>query len=165
MGSSNLNLLAIFFIIIFSTLVYYYPICQAQNTPQDFLQVHNEARDEVGVGPLYWNETLESYAQNYANERSYDCNLEHSGGPFGENIAEGYDDMKGSDAVKFWLTEKPNYDYHSNSCVNDECLHYTQIIWRDSHHLGCARAKCANGWMFVICSYDPPGNIEGERPY
>ncbi|XP_028777925.1 pathogenesis-related leaf protein 6-like [Neltuma alba] len=161
MSSSSLNLLAIF--LIFSTLSFF--ICLGQNTPQDFLEVHNEARAHVGVGPLYWNHTLASYAQNYANERSHDCNLEHSGGPFGENIAEGYGDMKGSDAVKFWLTERTNYDYHSNTCVNDECLHYTQIIWRDSHHLGCARAKCTNGWMFVICSYDPPGNVEGQRPY
>ncbi|KAI9112371.1 hypothetical protein K1719_016568 [Acacia pycnantha] len=105
MRSTNLNILATIYI--FSTLSF---TCLAQNSPEDFLQVHNEARDQVGVGPLYWNETLDSYAQNYANERSFDCNLEHSGGPFGENIAEGYDDMKGSDAVKFWLTEKPNYN-------------------------------------------------------
>ncbi|KAE9595039.1 hypothetical protein Lal_00041183 [Lupinus albus] len=139
--------------------------CLSQNTPQDFLEVHNQAREEVGVGPLSWNHTLQAYAQNYANERIQDCNMEHSYGPFGENLAEGYDDMKGSDAVKFWLTEKPDYDYHSNSCVHDECGHYTQIVWRDSVHVGCARAKCDNDWVFVICSYFPPGNVEGERPY
>ena len=151
-------ILAIFFMC--STI-----ISLAQNTPQDFLEVHNQARAEVGVSPLSWNHTLEAYAQHYADERIPDCDLEHSMGPFGENLAEGYGEMKGSDAVKFWLTEKPNYSYHSNSCVNDECLHYTQIVWRGSVHLGCARAKCDNGWVFVICSYDPPGNIEGERPY
>ncbi|KAK7302638.1 hypothetical protein RJT34_13531 [Clitoria ternatea] len=140
-------------------------ISKGQNSPEDFLEVHNEARAEVGVGPLSWNHTLEGYAQRYANERIPDCNLQHSMGPFGENIAEGYGDMKGSDAVKFWLTEKPYYDYHSNSCVHDECLHYTQIVWRGSLQLGCARAKCLNGWVFVICSYSPPGNIDGQRPY
>ncbi|KAF7843074.1 basic form of pathogenesis-related protein 1-like [Senna tora] len=111
-------------------------VCLAQNKAGDFLYVHNRARAQVGVGPLKWNQSLASYAQRYANKRSHDCNLEHSGGPFGENIAEGYEDMKGSDAVKFWLTEKPNYDYHSNACVNDDCLHYTQIVWRNSRHLG-----------------------------
>ncbi|KAF7802829.1 basic form of pathogenesis-related protein 1-like [Senna tora] len=122
----------------------------AQNAPQDFLDVHNAARAEVGVGPMAWNETVESYAQNYAIQRIKNCEMEHSGGPYGENLAENYGNMNGSDAVKFWLTEKPNYDYASNKCVNDECLHYTQIVWRDSNQLGCARAKCNNGWMFVI---------------
>ncbi|WVZ10648.1 hypothetical protein V8G54_015178 [Vigna mungo] len=116
----------------------------AQNTPQDYLEVHNQARAEVGVGPLSWNHTLQAYAQRYANERIPDCNLEHSMGPYGENLAEGYGEMKGSDAVKFWLTEKPDYDYGSNRCVHDECGHYTQIVWRNSIHLGCARAKCNN---------------------
>ncbi|KAI4299224.1 hypothetical protein L6164_032704 [Bauhinia variegata] len=91
--------------------------------------------------------------------------MEPSRGPYGENLAKGFDEMAGSDAVKFWLTEKPNYDHDSNKCLNDECLHYTLIIWRDMVHLGCARAKCNNGWMLVICCYDPPGNIDGQRPY
>lgn len=154
-------ILSIFFLVCTRTPL----LSLAQNTPQDFLDVHNQARAEVGVGPLSWNHTLQAYAQRYANERIPDCNLEHSMGPFGENLAEGYGEMKGSDAVKFWLTEKPYYDHYSNACVHDECLHYTQIVWRDSVHLGCARAKCNNGWVFVICSYSPPGNIEGERPY
>ena len=159
MRSSNL-LLSI--LLLFSTFSL---ISFAQNSPTDFVAVHNQARSEVGVGPLSWNQTLAAYAQNYADQRSGDCQMEHSGGPFGENLAEGYGNMDGSDAVKFWLTEKPNYDHNDNKCVNDECLHYTQIVWRDIVHVGCARAKCNNGWMFVICSYDPPGNVVGERPY
>ncbi|CAL2279522.1 unnamed protein product [Prunus armeniaca] len=86
-------------------------------------------------------------------------------GPYGENLAEGYGEMTGGQAVKFWVTEKPNYDYASNTCVGDVCGHYTQVVWRNSTHVGCARAKCKNGWMFVICSYYPPGNYIGERPY
>jgi hypothetical protein len=49
-------------------------------------------------------------------------------GPYGENIASGYGETNGTDSVKFWLSEKPNYDYHSNSCVNDECGHYTLTL-------------------------------------
>ena len=64
--------------------------------------VHNQARSEVGVGPLSWNQTLAAYAQNYADQRSGDCEMEHSGGPYGENLAEGYGNMDGSDA-KFRL--------------------------------------------------------------
>jgi len=137
----------------------------AQNSNQDFVDAHNEARAQVGVGPISWNYTVAAYAQDYANSRIGDCNLEHSQGPYGENLAEGYETLSAVDSVKMWVSEKKNYDYHSNSCVGDECRHYTQVVWRDSVHLGCARVKCNSGWIFVICNYDPSGNYEGERPY
>ncbi|XP_062019516.1 pathogenesis-related leaf protein 6-like [Rosa rugosa] len=138
---------------------------QNNNPNQGFIDEHNKARAEVGVGPITWNNTVAMYAQKYADSKIETCEMEHSGGPYGENLAEGYGEMTGAQAVKFWVTEKPNYDRASNKCVNDECLHYTQVVWRDSVRLGCARAKCKNGWVFVICNYDPPGNYIGERPY
>ncbi|XP_008236236.1 PREDICTED: basic form of pathogenesis-related protein 1-like [Prunus mume] len=132
---------------------------------QDFIDEHNRARAEVGVGPIKWNDTVAAYAQKYADSKIETCEMVHSQGPYGENLAEGYGEMTGGQAVKFWVTEKPNYDYASNTCVGDVCGHYTQVVWRNSTHVGCARAKCKNGWMFVICSYYPPGNYIGERPY
>lgn len=137
----------------------------SQNTHQAYLDTHNAARAHVGVQPLTWNETLAAYARNYANTRVPYCELEHSGGPYGENIAEGYETFTGEDAVNLWISEKANYDHHSNSCVGGECLHYTQVVWHDTVHLGCAQALCKNGWWFITCNYDPPGNYEGERPY
>ncbi|KAH8497700.1 hypothetical protein Peur_073825 [Populus x canadensis] len=140
-------------------------ITLAQNSPQDYVDAHNAVRAEVGVGPITWNNTVAAYAQKYANSRVENCELEHSGGPYGENIAEGYGNLNGVDAVKMWASEKPFYSHDTNSCVGDECLHYTQIVWRKSVHLGCGRAKCKNGWWFVTCNYDPVGNIEGQSPY
>ena len=140
-------------------------ISLAQNSHQDYINVHNAFRAQVGVGPITWNDTVAAYAQNYVDQRIGDCNLDHSMGPFGENLAEGYGNLNGVDAVKMWVSEKANYDYASNSCVGDECLHYTQVVWSKSTQLGCGRVKCKNGWWFVICNYHPPGNIEGERPY
>ena len=138
----------------------------AQSSPKDYVDSHNAARAKVGVQPITWNETVAAYAKRYANSRlAAHCDMKHSGGPYGENLAEGYGSMSGSDAVAFWLTEKPNYDHNSNSCVGGECLHYTQIVWGGSVHLGCARVLCKNGWWFVTCNYYPPGNIEGERPF
>ncbi|KAF5731874.1 pathogenesis-related protein 1-like [Tripterygium wilfordii] len=69
-----------------------------------------------------------------------------------------------TDVVNLWVAEKANYDYESNSC-NGVCGHYTQVVWRKSVRLGCARVGCDNGGTFVICSYDPPGNYNGELPY
>ena len=138
----------------------------AQNSHQDFVNAHNVARAEVGVGPIRWNHTIAAYAQDYANKRIGDCDLTHSMGPYGECLAEGYAILSAVDAVNLWVNEKQYYDYESNSCIGtDECRHYTQVVWRDSVHLRCARVKCDNDWLFVICDYDPPGNDEDERPY
>ncbi|KAL3358476.1 hypothetical protein AABB24_015547 [Solanum stoloniferum] len=67
--------------------------CDAQNSPQDYLAVHNDARAQVGVGPMSWDAGLASRAQNYANSRTGDCNLIHSGA--GENLAKGSGDFTG----------------------------------------------------------------------
>ncbi|XP_043712272.1 basic form of pathogenesis-related protein 1-like [Telopea speciosissima] len=136
----------------------------AQSNPQDYIDAHNTVRAQVGVGPMTWDNEVAEYAHKYGTQRVGDCNLVHSGGPYGENLAIG---GAGTDAINMWVSEKPYYDYSSNSCKGDECHHYTQVVWRDSVRLGCARLKCnkEDEEYFVICSYDPPGNYEGQRPY
>ncbi|KAL0412642.1 UNVERIFIED_CONTAM: Pathogenesis-related protein 1A [Sesamum radiatum] len=64
-------------------------LSQPQSSPQAFLDAHNRARAQVGVRPLVWNETVANYALDYAHKRYGDCELEHSQGPYGENLAEG----------------------------------------------------------------------------
>ncbi|KAL4615127.1 hypothetical protein ACB092_07G102300 [Castanea dentata] len=125
----------------------------AQNSQQDYLNAHNV------------HNTVATYAQNYANSRIGNCNLEHSNGSYGENLAKGSGSFTGTAAVNLWVAEKNYYDYNSNTCVGGQCLHYTQVVWRNSFRLGCARVQCNNGWWFVTCNYDPPGNYVGQRPY
>ncbi|XP_062177288.1 pathogenesis-related protein 1-like [Alnus glutinosa] len=137
----------------------------AQNTPQDYINAHNTARSQVGVGPITWDANLAAFAQNYANQRTGDCRLVHSGGPYGENLAGSSSDLTGAAAVDLWVREKSNYNYNSNSCVGGECLHYTQVVWRNSVRLGCAKVRCNNGGTFIGCNYDPRGNYVGQRPY
>lgn len=72
------------------------------------------------------------------HSRKSDCNLVHSNGPYGENLAKGSSDsFTGVAAVNLWVNEKQYYDYNSNSCVGGgQCLHYTQVVWRNSVRLG-----------------------------
>ncbi|KAE8683676.1 Pathoproteinsis-related protein 1 [Hibiscus syriacus] len=138
----------------------------AQNSPQDYLDAHNRARAAVRVGPMTWDNTVANYARNYANQRIRDCNLVHSGGPYGENLAWSSGDLSGTDAVRLWVNERAYYDYNSNSCASGRvCGHYTQVVWRNSVRLGCAKVRCNNGGTFIICNYAPAGNIRGQRPY
>lgn len=140
---------------------------RSHNAPEDYVNAHNAARKEVGVGPMKWDPTVAKFAESYANKRKADCALEHSHtDKYGENIALGPGEFSGLDAVKLWVDEKADYDYKSNGCkFSKMCGHYTQVVWKKSTRLGCARVKCVNGWSFVTCNYDPPGNYIGEKPY
>lgn len=142
-------------------------LAHAQNSPEDFVSAHNKVRTPLNLPLVEWNATVAAYAQDYANTRSADCNMEHSHGPYGENLAEASWDLTAAEAVEMWADEEKFYDYTSNSCADGQmCGHYTQIVWRDSSTIGCATAKCGNNdWTFVTCNYYPPGNYIGERPY
>ncbi|KAL8208909.1 hypothetical protein R6Q57_008321 [Mikania cordata] len=114
-------------------------ITHAQNSQQDYLDAHKAARAQVGVRNMVWNATVAAYAQSYANQRIGDCNMVHSGGPYGENLAEGSGTFTGTTAVKLWVNEKTYYDYTTNMCASGHaCGHYTQVVWRNSVQLGCA---------------------------
>ncbi|XP_055816009.1 basic form of pathogenesis-related protein 1-like [Solanum dulcamara] len=161
MGYSNIAL-----IVCFITFAIFPSISQAQNSPQDYLNAHNAARRQVGVGPMRWDNRLAAFAQNYANKRAGDCRMQHSGGPYGENLAAAFPQLNAAGAVKMWVDEKQWYNYNSNTCqAGKVCGHYTQVVWRNSVRLGCARVRCNNGWYFITCNYDPRGNMNGQRPY
>ncbi|XP_076954788.1 pathogenesis-related protein PR-1 type-like [Bidens hawaiensis] len=117
-----------------------------KNAPQDFVNAHNAVRKEVGLGPMSWNATVAQFAESYANKRKVDWALVHSNSEqYGENIAIGYEEFSGLDAIKLWVDEKADYNYGLNSCPPFKmCLHYTQVVWKTSIHIGCARVKCVN---------------------
>ncbi|GLT85893.1 hypothetical protein SLE2022_040650 [Rubroshorea leprosula] len=138
----------------------------AQNSPKDYLDGHNAARAAVNVGPISWNDTIAAYARNYLRKHIGDCNMVESGGAYGENLGWNSVDLTGTDTVAMWVNEKSDYDYNSNSCApNKVCGHYTQVVWRKSVRMGCAKVRCNNGGTLVSCNYDPTGNYFGEKPY
>ncbi|KAJ1287633.1 hypothetical protein BS78_02G025500 [Paspalum vaginatum] len=145
------------------------PPCAGQNSAQDYVDLHNKARADVGVGPVSWDDTVAAYAEIYAAQRQGDCALQHSDGPYGENIFWGPagTDWSASDAVDSWVSEKQYYDHDTNSCTDgQECGHYTQVVWSDSTNIGCAGVVCDNsGGVFIVCNYNPPGNVVGQSPY
>ncbi|XP_076936877.1 pathogenesis-related protein 1A-like [Bidens hawaiensis] len=123
---------------------------------------------EVGVGPLTWNTTVAQYAESQADQRKVNCPVVPPPEEYGENIAIGFE-ISGLEAISAWLDEKGYYNYSSNSCLPSMmCEHYTQVVWKTSIHIGCARVKCMqslNDAYYVVCNYHPPGNYNGEKPY
>ncbi|XP_057980398.1 pathogenesis-related protein 1C [Malania oleifera] len=134
---------------------------------REFLDAHNKVRAHAGEPLFTWDNHLARYARRYASLRSQDCQMVHSSGPYGENIFWGATNhWTPTDAVRAWTHEHRFYDRTANTCESGRvCGHYTQIVWRDSTRLGCAYARCLNGGVFVVCTYDPPGNYVNERPF
>ena len=100
-------------------------------------------------------------------ERKGDCELVHSHSGHGENLFWGSGKQwEIADAVGRWVAENSAYDYEKNACLhNKACGHYTQMVWKETKRVGCAKTACDSGDMFIVCQYDPPGNYIGERPY
>ncbi|GFP96208.1 pathogenesis-related protein pr-1 [Phtheirospermum japonicum] len=138
------------------------------NEMQQFMGVQNAARAALRLQPLAWDPRIARYAAWYANQRRFDCALEHSNGPYGENIFWGSGDgWTAAQAAAAWVSERRGYSYRSNACASgQECGHYTQIVWRGTTKIGCARVICYGGkGVFMTCNYNPPGNYIGEKPY
>ncbi|PWA66748.1 Allergen V5/Tpx-1-related protein [Artemisia annua] len=133
-----------------------------------FLAAQNKARATLRMPPLVWDANLARYADMYARQRRQDCLLKHSNGPFGENIFWGSGDRwTPAQAAAAWVGEQRWYSYRSNACGGGrECGHYTQIVWKKTKRIGCARVTCFGGrGVFMTCNYYPPGNYIGEKPY
>ncbi|VVB12982.1 unnamed protein product [Arabis nemorensis] len=135
----------------------------------EFLHAHNIARVASGASSLKWDKGLARFAANWAKQRKSDCKMTHSGGPYGENIFwyQRSENWSPKRVVAKWMEESLNYNPITNTCASDKmCGHYTQIVWRATTAVGCARARCDNNRGFlVVCEYSPCGNYEGESPF
>jgi hypothetical protein len=146
---------------------------------------HNQVRamvDTTGVpgGPLpslQWDPQLAAYAAAWvgmcqdvdppAGLVDHDPNRTNVAGYayIGENIYAASSTATAQGAVDLWASEKPSYDYATNTC-NGTCGHYTQLVWRATTHVGCALHDCP-GLQFpstIVCDYGPGGN-DGSPPY
>ncbi|KAL4916079.1 CAP domain-containing protein [Aspergillus aurantiobrunneus] len=136
------------------------------------LTTTNTYRAAHNASTLTWNETLASYASQWAET----CMWEHSGGPYGENLAFGY--TNATAAVQAWEAEASMYDFEKPTGFSEETGHFTQLVWKGTREVGCAAVDCgltdldgdgdgdekswdrAQGW-YVVCEYVPGGNVVG----
>lgn len=134
---------------------------------------HNRLRADVGVEPVTWSADLAAYAQSWANNLAQQgCELDHRPASgqwkqiYGENLfmgtASGY---RVEDAVKSWEEEKANYRGGPLNNSNwQDAGHYTQVVWRATTQIGCAKVNCRDN-LIVVCNYNPRGNTLGQKAY
>ncbi|XP_032423492.1 peptidase inhibitor 16 [Xiphophorus hellerii] len=140
------------------------------------VEMHNFYRGRVSPSasammPLKWDPNLKLVAEGYAAKCIWNHNpaLDDTG----ENLFVSSGPLDLRDALEKWFLEHLNFDYQNNSCDEDKmCGHYTQMVWGDTHRVGCAFHLCNTmellDWervSFLVCNYFPAGNFEDQRPY
>lgn len=138
------------------------------------LIAHNRERATAQVGPLRWDANLARSAQGWADHLAATGRFEHAPerrvDPQGENLWAGsrgwYTLEKMVDA---WVREKRYFKrgrFPNNSTTgrSADIGHYTQLMWRSSGAVGCAKASGAAEDV-LVCRYSDAGNYIGEVPF
>ena len=141
-------------------------------TAARLLAMHNLERSRVNAPPLVWDWRLAAAAASYGPTLARMGRLQHSPRQLrpgqrenlwmGSRGAFSPEQMVGS-----WIEERNAFRpgvFPAVSRTGDwsDVAHYTQLIWKDTTHVGCA-IQPAGQWDYLICRYSPPGNIDGRR--
>lgn len=84
---------------------------------------------------------------------------------YGENLAwHSRETTSCYDLIKMWYDEVNEYDFNKAK-FDHETGHFTQLVWRSTKSVGCAKAISSGprGGVYLVCNYDPPGNFLGEE--
>ena len=138
------------------------------------LSAHNAERERLGIAPLRWDPALAASAQRWAEALAVSGRFEHAPenhrAPEGENLWAGTRGYYAPEAmVDAWVREKRNFRpgvFPDNSATGriEDVGHYTQVVWRATGEVGCARAASAREDI-LVCRYAEAGNYVGEKPF
>jgi hypothetical protein len=141
------------------------------DTAVRILASHNLERARLNVPPLQWDPQLAASAAAYGPMLASIGRLQHSPRAMRpgqrENLWMGTRGFFSPEQmVGTWINERrefrpgvfPNVSRTGNWY---DVSHYTQLIWKGTTRVGCA-IHSTGRYDYLICSYSPPGNIDGR---
>ncbi|XP_004624495.1 peptidase inhibitor 16 [Octodon degus] len=148
-----------------------------EDEKQLMVQLHNLYRTQVSppasdMLQMRWDPELAAFAKAYAQKCVWGHNKDR--GRRGENLFAITDE--GLDlplAVEEWHHEREHYNFSAAVCATGQmCGHYTQVVWSKTERIGCGSHFCETlqgveetNIHLLVCNYEPPGNVKGQRPY
>ncbi|TMW54435.1 hypothetical protein DOY81_000427 [Sarcophaga bullata] len=130
---------------------------------EEVLAAHNEYRAKHSCGPLVLNKQLNNLASEWAKHLANTNTLQHrKNNKYGENLymSTGIGKKTHVLAVQSWYEEVQNYNFNRPG-FSPNTGHFSQVVWKTTKELGVGVAtKGDRTW--VVCNYDPPGNIVGN---
>ena len=147
----------------------------ATNFDSRLLAAHNRERTAAGIPALAWSDGLAADAAEWADYLAELNDLEHAEDedaedPQGENLWLGTRSAYApEEMVGMWIDEKRHFKpgvFPNNSRTGnlEDVGHYTQLMWRDTARVGCARSTNEENEV-LVCRYASAGNVIGERPF
>ena len=122
------------------------------------LDAHNAQRHKWRASPLKWSASLAQRAQRAVDT----CKFQHTGA--GENLyLNSVATTSCEAAVPAWNDEQRFWYLPGNPDFSLCTGHWTQVVWKGTREVGCARKYCPGlKGTFIACEYNPPGNFLGE---
>jgi hypothetical protein len=142
---------------------------------ESFVGYHNKLRNGVGVESLEWSPAIAAYAQKWADRLAAKGDLEHRpingewARIYGENLAIDRSIIACAEAWHSEVKDYPSVKPIPSDFSTFTAGHYTQMVWRKTKRIGAGvavvKAGRFKGMTLVVCNYDPPGNMVGDKPY
>uniref|UniRef100_A0A8C3W5X3 Peptidase inhibitor 16 n=1 Tax=Catagonus wagneri TaxID=51154 RepID=A0A8C3W5X3_9CETA len=149
----------------------------SDNEKHVMVELHNFYRAQVtppatNMLQIRWDEELAAFAKAYAQQCVWGHNKER--GRRGENLFAITDQVLDVPlAMEEWYHEWEHYNLSAGICATGQmCGHYTQVVWAKTERIGCGSHLCEKlqgieeaNIHLLVCNYEPPGNMKGQRPY
>ncbi|XP_066588083.1 Golgi-associated plant pathogenesis-related protein 1-like [Prorops nasuta] len=128
------------------------------------LNAHNEFRSLHDSPALVIDQELNKYAQERAEHFGKKENVvKKRDAPYGENICVTSGFVEPKATIEAWYNQKKYYNFSEEYPLNfSKVKNFTQLVWKDTRRLGVGLAESGYGKVFLVCCYEPSGNVHGE---
>ena len=171
---------SIVFVIITGLSAFFYyggdALAAGDSFSDEIVSAHNKYRTELGIEGLKWSDPLAAHAKKWADHLASMGGRTLMHAPASERGGEGENLWMGTagyysltQMVDGWGGEKKYFIYNTFPNVSRtgnwaDVGHYTQVIWKDTKEVGCAKST-AGGYDILVCRYSPAGNYISRKPY